>query len=165
MKRIVLMIFFLLLPFLAFAAFPVAKVRATKVYKSQHYGETGQMTVKEFHHPVSHDSVKVLELHGENHYAINEELEGMEWLNRHTRGDIFDGGAPVYHQQTGEYLDLFRLHPGFYHLDLPYLDEAKKMPGYKALKAVMGNRVELVAPEGPGHLVGIRIYGPQDKRK
>lgn len=166
MKRVlsisIVGIFSCLLSFSVLAKFPVAPVKSTKVYKSPHYGESGQYVAKEHHLNATPEEINIVIPEGENHYAVKRDVEGMEWLNRNTKGDIFDGGAPIYHQRTGEHLGYFTLHPGFYHLNFTKLAEVREMKGYKELKKLMGDRVELIEPIGKGHYVGIRILGPKD---
>ncbi len=167
MKRILLVSLFggvlgCLLSFSVLANFPVAPVKSTTVYKSKHYGESGQYIAKKHHLNSTPEKTTVVIPAGENHYAVKHDVEGMEWLNRNTKGDIFDGGAPIYHKRTGEHLGYFILRPGFYHLNFTKIGEVRKMKGYKELKKLMGDRVELSKPIGKGHFVGIKIHGPKD---
>ncbi len=139
-----------------------AQVRGTKTYYSKHYTD-GKMTVTEHHHPATPGTIKAATLEGVNHYAVDPDHEAIDWLNRNTEGDILSGGAPLYHTDTGEHHGLFELQPGFYHLNFINIDEVRQMQGYKDLKKLMGDRVQLVKPVGKGQYVGIRIYGSKDK--
>ncbi len=169
MKRVLLIgfcgVLCSLLSFPVLAKFHVAPVRSTKVYKSKHYGESGQYVAKEHHFNKTPGEINVVVPEGENHYAVKHDVEGMEWLNRNTKGDIFDGGAPIYHKRTGEHLGYFTLHPGFHHLNFTNIKEVRQMEGYKDLKRLMGDRVELSKTIAKGHFVGIQITGPKDKLK
>lgn len=166
LHQIILVLFFSIL---ASSALAVqfqhhAQVRGTKTYYSKHY-TNGKMTVTEYHHPAKPGTIKAATLEGANHYAVDPDHKAIDWLNRNTEGDILSGGAPVYHSTTGEHHGLFELQPGFYHLNFIDINEVRQMAGYKDLKELMGDRVQLVEPEGKGQYVGIRIYGSQDKVK
>jgi hypothetical protein len=146
------------------SAFKVATVRNHKLYKGSvdEYGPSGQIIVHEWQIDAKPGELTIVALEDENCYAVDPDNEAIVWLNRNIPGDILSGLAPV-HDLHDNHLGLFKLHPGTYHLTYLDYNRVLEMDGYKKAKALFGDRLQLLAPVGHGHHVGIRIYGPYDK--
>lgn len=137
---------------------PLAAERHTEDITT-HYGNPNQpvkLKQHHWHYKAKPKSVHRVSLKHHRSHAVYHDNEGIKWLNQHTFGDVLEHGAPVYNDKD-EHLDLSLLHPGKYHLDMVDLKAVEADPGYQALKKLMGDRIRLIPPQGPGYYVTVEI--------
>lgn len=154
----ILAIGFAIFSMVVFADMPVATTRHTQVITT-HFGDPNKpvkMAHHHWHHHAKVGETKVVALKHSHSYAVHPDNEAIKWLNEHTFGDILEHGAPVYNHQE-EHLELSMLHPGEFHLDFTDMKEVESEKGYQALKTLMGDRIKLIPPKGPGYYVTIEI--------